>query len=152
MFDECEDLESLNVSNWNFSGIDPYNSFSHFFPGDSEKKLNNITYNNIICGTMFPEAFVEDLTIYCNLNRKLDLSSWNVNNVTNMDGCLNALNCTELDLSNWDVSNVTSMNDLFAYGDLEKIYVSDIFEEKFNEISNYNEEGKTDWMSKFIKE
>lgn len=45
----------------------------------------------------------------------LDVSSWNTNNVTNME-CMfsNCYNLISLDLSNFNTNNVTNMNDMFV--------------------------------------
>lgn len=47
---------------------------------------------------------------------KLDVSKWNVSNISNLQFMFNAANkLLELDISNWDTSNVTNMNDMFRH-------------------------------------
>ena len=62
----------------------------------------------------------------------MDVSSWDVSNVTNMEGMFrDCSNLTSLDLASWDTSNVTNMSNMFemfqSNPKLKTIYVSDSF-------------------------
>ena len=51
----------------------------------------------------------------CNSLEQLDLSGWDTSNVTDMSGVFeNCSSLKELDLSGWDISNVTSMKQMFS--------------------------------------
>ena len=86
----------------------------HYCGGNVESKIpqpiNLNDYSYLFCDC-------ENLTT-------LDLSHWDVSNVTSMysmfEGCSSLL---ELNLSNWDVSNVTSMSSMFLWCfELESLY------------------------------
>ena len=51
----------------------------------------------------------------CKSLTALDVSGWDVSNVTNMSNMFRNANSFNQDISNWDVSNVTNMNVMFAY-------------------------------------
>ena len=68
--------------------------------------LDSFYYNN----TLFDKGIFQGTKF-----KYIDISYWNVSNVTNMRGMF--FKCDELestgDLSNWDVSNVTNMGSMF---------------------------------------
>ena len=46
----------------------------------------------------------------------LDLSNWDVSNVTNLSNCFSGCEkLNSLDLNQWNISKVTSLEDCFAY-------------------------------------
>ena len=62
--------------------------------------------------------------------KKLDLSNWNVSNLTSLSGMFagfySSTEIEELDLSGWDTSKVTNMTNLFKnVNGIKKIYVGD---------------------------
>ena len=53
---------------------------------------------------------------FCGQLNKLDVSKWNVSNVTNIGSMFTGCGrLTTLDLSNWNVSNITPNNNIFNY-------------------------------------
>jgi surface protein len=81
MFDNCQSLTSLDVSDWDVS---------------------NVT-------TMY------DMFYKCYSLTTLDVSDWDIGNVTDMYAMFcSCESLTELDVSNWDTSNVTGMKKIFA--------------------------------------
>ena len=88
--------------------------------------LDSFYYNN----TLFDKGIFQGTKF-----KYIDISYWNVSNVTNMRGMF--FKCDELestgDLSNWDVSNVTDMRGMFfaceelkSVGDISKWNVSNV--------------------------
>ena len=77
----------------------------------------NILYNSEVVEFNKQDDFLESLLINTNgkLN-KLDVSKWNVSNVTNIAGMFTSCGIlTALDLSNWNISKVTSSYSIFNY-------------------------------------
>jgi len=73
---------------------------------DISDKINTRIKNNLVMCSEFSEVNLD----------KLDLTDWNVSEITDMTSMFNG--CTELeylDVSNWNVSNVTNMHSMF-YG------------------------------------
>ena len=55
---------------------------------------------------------------YCSSLTSVDLSNWDISNVTNMYAIFfYCSSLTSVDLSNWDTSNVTSMSSMFFHCD-----------------------------------
>ena len=109
---------------------------------DRYEKLGHGTKENPVD---FNDIDVSNLDSFCNDKSEgifeytkfkyIDISYWNVSNVTNMRGMF--FKCDELestgDLSNWDVSNVTDMRGMFftcekfeSIGDISKWDVSNV--------------------------
>ena len=99
---------------------------------DELRKIIEDRYDKLGTGTKenpidFNDIDVSNLDSFCNDKGKgifqetqfkyIDISDWNVSNVTNMSGVF--WGCLELKsvgyLSNWDVSNVTLMRAMFSY-------------------------------------
>ena len=84
---------------------------------DKNTNLNDIDVSNIT------DMGVDDenIGLFDGLDpHNIDISEWNVSNVTNMKYMF--FNCRNFnsDLSNWDVSNVDDMGDMFIDSPLEK--------------------------------
>ena len=134
MFQDCNELEYLDLSNLNTSNVtDMSNMFSGCKKLKEIKGINNFNTSNVI----EIEAMFQD----CNEIEFLDLSKYDTSNIINMswmfNGCMklkeikginnfNTLNVTEmeamfqdcneieiLDLSKYDTSNLTNMSWMF---------------------------------------
>ena len=51
-----------------------------------------------------------------------DISSWDVSNVTDMEGMFYSCKNFNKDISNWDVSNVSNRKKIFGYCPIEEKY------------------------------
>ena len=74
------------------------------------------------------------LFYFTNLPKKVNLSSFNTKNVTDMSYTFGMLNQSpdraiveEIDITGWDTSNVTNVNYMFGLSNINKIYASDSF-------------------------
>ena len=107
MFNGCESLTSLDVSNWNTSNVTNMNNMFDFCTSLTSLDVSNFDTSNVTdMGGMF--AACESLT-------SLDLSNFDTSNVTNMNYMFTGCNSlTSLDVSNWDTSNVTDMHNMFT--------------------------------------
>ena len=108
MFRLCHGLTSLDLTNWDISNV---TNMGSIFDGCSnlvELKMNNWK----LSGSGFKIGITD---ISSTKIKTLDLSTWDVSNVTNMErmfsGCTNL---TSLNLSGWDVSNVIDMWAMFS--------------------------------------
>ena len=102
----------------------PIDSEDHYeyFPKTTEELIENIEElisNEIYDLNCIDTSEITDMSDlfkkYANdVTNKIDVSGWNVSNVTNMKGMF--YNCREFncDLSNWDVSKVINMRNMFC--------------------------------------
>lgn len=108
MFQECRNLTSLDVSNWNSSNVTKMFST---FQGCSSLNNLDVSHWNTSAVTNMGYMFHS-----CNSLTSLDLSNWDTSNVTNMNrmfyGCTSL---TSLDVSNFNTSKVTDMGTMFTY-------------------------------------
>ena len=106
MFQNCNDLTSLDLSGWNTSNVTHMDyMFCYCFRLTSLDLSGWDTSNVTKMNSMFND---------CTSLSSLDLSGWNVSNVTDMGSMFsNCSDLTSLDLSGWDTSKVTSMNGMF---------------------------------------
>ena len=108
MFNGCNTLQKLDVSNWNTGDIIKMNNIFYNCTALNEIiGLENLNVSNVFeMNHMFAE---------CNSIQTLDLSNWNTELVTDMSYLF--YNCTSLNeiigLENLNVSNVTNMSDMF---------------------------------------
>ena len=133
MFNSCNNLTTLDVSDFNTSKVTNMSSmFQNCFKLTLLDVSNFVTVNVTDMSNMFNE---------CNSLTSLDVSNWDTSNVTSMSNLFRrcyVLN--ELDMSNWDTSKVTAMNYLFSGCDnLIKI-----------DISNFDTSKVTDTEGMFI--
>ena len=107
MFNSCESLEHLDLSNFNTAKVTAMNSM---FAGCY--KLSNVDLHS------FDTSKVTDMCFMffgCTSLTSLDLSNFNTAKVTDMSymfGSTNSL--TNLDLSNFDTAKVTDMRNMFS--------------------------------------
>ncbi|MFC0875338.1 BspA family leucine-rich repeat surface protein [Saccharicrinis sp. FJH2] len=106
----------MDTLNFNIRALSPLDSVSSF--GNlGLKSLNHTFYaafNLLSVPDNLPES-VEDLsyTFLNAYNFNGDISSWNVENVTNMEGMFKNANNFNQDIRNWDVSRVRNMSYMF---------------------------------------
>ena len=148
IFDKCNNLKNIKLSNLDFSGFDNaylsqnlsisnlpsleildfsnskfYNNLEYTFslyetPNIKELILENVDTTNV---TNMKNAFF--LVKYI---KKLDISDFDTENVTDFTGMFsNCLNLEEINLGNIDTSNVVNMTEMFKYNyKLKEIDVS----------------------------
>ena len=118
-----------SFNKFDVSGLDTSNveDFSHIFALNEEgfRNFESIKLNfNTSKATNLQEIFY-----YTWYPKNLDLSSWDVSNVTNMLECFGMARNTvdELDLTGWNTTKVTNMDYLFYESSIKKIWASDTF-------------------------
>ena len=100
----------------------PIDSEDHYeyFPKTKKELISNIKTlldkgeTNLNC--IDTSAITDMSFLFLNINviiDNIDVSNWNVNNVTNMEGLFNNCKKFNCDLSKWDVSNVKDMSYMF---------------------------------------
>ena len=137
MFYNCENIISINISNFNTSNVI---DMSYMFNGCSNlSNISDISFFNTINVTDMSYMFdhcsnisaLPDISFFNTINvtnmshmffdcSKLstlpDISNWNTIKVTNMSGMF--WGCSKLstlpDISNWNTKNVTNMNNMFG--------------------------------------
>ena len=108
MFTNCDKLTSLDLSNWDTSNV---TSMSYMFYG-----CNSFTSLDLSNWNTSNVTSMSSMFNYCNSLTSLDVSNFDTSNVTNMDWMFNYCNSlTSVDVSNWDTSNVSSMRSMFNY-------------------------------------
>ena len=108
MFQSCNSLTSLNLSNWVISNVTNMSSMFTY--------CNSLTSLDLSDWNTSKVTSMDGMFTYCSSLTSLDLSNWNTSNVTNMSGMFQSCNSlTSLNLSNFNTSNVTSMSSMFAY-------------------------------------
>ena len=107
IFSSTTTLKTLNMNNWDFSGLTSLKDFyNNGLSGLEEIKLNNANTTTITdMSFMFGN---------CTNLKKIELDGFDTNNVTNMYYMFgNCTSLTELDLSDFNTSNVTTMEAMF---------------------------------------
>ena len=97
----------------------PIDSEYKYHPQTKEELIKNIKElykkeNDLNC--IDTSAITDMSFLFLNINviiDNIDVSNWNVNNVTNMEGLFNNCKKFNCDLSKWDVSNVKDMSYMF---------------------------------------
>ena len=133
MFNNCSNLTSLDLSNWDTSNVT--NMYGVFYSCKNilELDLSNWDTSNV---TDMSRTFM-----LCSNLTSLDLRGWDTSNVTSISTTFQQCsNLTSLDLSSWDTSNVTNMYCLF--------YVCSSL--KYLDIRNFNFDKVTDSTFIFI--
>ena len=130
MFSYCSSLTNLDLSNFNTSNV---KSMENMFRNcDSLKSLNLSNFNTSNVTSM------RQMFNYTNFQDGLDLSSFDTSKVTDMNMMFAGSSVTKLDLSSFNTSKVTNMNIMFYFcGNLEKIYVSDLWDVSNVTTSSY---------------
>ena len=108
MFEGCESLTSLDVSNFDTSNVTDMSNMFNYCNGLTSLDVSNFNTSSVTnMNSMFLNCI--DLT-------SLDLSNFNTSNVTGMSYMFeNCESLTSLDVSNFNTSNVTSMRSMFSY-------------------------------------
>jgi surface protein len=108
LFYNCQTIASINVSNWNTSNVTTMNDM--FFTCPVLETITGLSGWNVANVTNMSNMFTQ-----CYLLSSLnDVSGWNVSNVTNMSNMFSVLSAiTSLNLSSWNVSNVLSIDGMF---------------------------------------
>ena len=132
MFNNCKNLNELNVSNWNTSKVTKmigmfYGCSSLASLDVSKWDTSNVEYLPV----MFYECMslssldlhgwntskvkdVEGMFIACSGLKELDISGWKTSNVNSMRGIFQGCSSlTTLEVGNWDTSNVGDMSNMF---------------------------------------
>ncbi|MDE5758547.1 MAG: BspA family leucine-rich repeat surface protein, partial [Allobaculum sp.] len=109
LFASCEQLENLNLSNWqNSSSLK--NMEDMFYGCEKLKSLNLASWD---------VSNVEKMSCVftgCSMLESLNLSGWQPSKITNTDGMFCACyKLKELDLSQWNTSKVEDMNNMFYH-------------------------------------
>ena len=98
----------------------PIDSEYKYHPQTKDKLIENIKEllykreNDLNC--IDTSAITDMSFLFMNINviiDNIDVSNWNVSNVTNMEGLFNNCKKFNCDLSKWDVSNVKDMSYMF---------------------------------------
>jgi len=143
------------IEDWNTSAI---TDMSYMFAGSAEKRTKSInscwigSTNNITRNFFYAKNF------------NVDISKWDVSNVTNMEGMFHKASSFNQPLNSWDVSNVTNMEGMFVgatafNGDINEWDVSNVTNmksmfqgsESFNQpLNDWNVSNVTDMSTMFL--
>ena len=108
MFDGCNSLTSLNLSNIDTSDVTNMDAMFYGCRSLTSLDLSNFNTSNVI--------YMYNMFCGCNSLTSLDLSSFNTSNVTTMRfmffGCESLIS---LNLSSFNISNVTDMSYMFRH-------------------------------------
>ena len=127
MFDGCQSLTTLDVSNFNTSNVTNMGGMFEYCRSLTSLDVSNFNTSNVInMYSMFNG---------CNKLTTLDVSNFNTSNVTDMYGMFyNCSSLTSLDVSNFNTSNVTNMNSMF--NGCNKLTTLDVSNFKVNADTN----------------
>jgi len=107
LFQNCESLTTLDVSNWNISNV---TNISNMFSSCSS--LATLDLSNWNVSNVNDVRYMFD---NCSSLATLDVSNWDVSNVSDMLGMFNGCSSlATLNVSNWDVSKVSDMSYMFG--------------------------------------
>ena len=107
MFDSCFKLQSLDLSMFDTSNV---TDFGYMFSGDKVMSTLHLTDNFVTEKAKDISGIFND----CEKLSNLDLSKWNVSNVTSMEKAFaNNYLIKSLNLSNWDTSNCKNSQMMF---------------------------------------
>ena len=126
MFAQCISLSSINIDGWDTSNVTNMSNMFYFFTGSvdiskldtsSLTDVNNMfsnanTDNIILTGLSFPKATKLDYMFNSARGTTLDLSSWDISNITSMYYMF-ACEHKKIDLTGWKTTNVTNMGSMF---------------------------------------
>ena len=113
MFQNCNDLTTLDVSNWDTSSV---TSMRATFSTCSSLMSLDVSNWDTSSVTDMNSTFANCVSLTA-----LDISNWDTSSVTDMYFIFGATSSygkmalTTLDVSNWDVSNVTNMSCMFQF-------------------------------------
>ena len=129
MFWGCQNLETLDVSNFNTSKVV---NMSNLFVNCYKIKRLDVSKWDTSNVEMMIDTF-RDMTSL----EQIDVSNFNTSKVRTISGMFqNCLGLTKLDLSNFNTSNVTDMSRLFSFSrNLSEIDISSF---DFSKVSSYD--------------
>lgn len=112
-----KNYETVEVQNCNFNS----NRQIVYFPAVKFDKVRSTNRSFMYCNNLvsFPKvqckvSNVQQAFYQCNKLRSLDLSGWDISNVTDMSETFYRCESADyIDVSNWDTSNVTKMSGTF---------------------------------------
>ena len=108
MFDNCHNLTTLDLSNFDTSNVTDMNSMFFTCPNLTTLDLSSFNTSKVIAMNVMFNS--------CTSLTNLDLSSFDTSNVTDMSHMFNSCsNLTTLDLSSFNTGNVTGMRYMFQY-------------------------------------
>ena len=105
MFSGCSGLTSLDVSNFDTSNVTNMSGMFSYYRGQTSLDLSSLDTSNV--------TDMSGMFFYYGGQTSLDLSNLNTSNVTDMSGMFGYCNMKSLDLNGFDTSNVTNMGDMF---------------------------------------
>lgn len=108
MFSWCENMTSINASNWDLSEVTLINGLFEYC-----SKLTSIDVSN----WKFPKLkYMVGVFESCSSLQSLDVSNWDMSNITSVSTLFhNCSSLTSLDISAWDKSKFTNISSIF-YG------------------------------------
>ena len=152
MFENCS--SNINTTGWDTSGWTSLNHTFNYFTGSidiSNWNLDNVTdvqymfvYADLKNIKGIPTIKLPKVKSYQYLFNSstcdiLDLSQWDIGNVTDMQRLLYGSKIRRIDLSNWNTSNVTNMTYAFSFGyscPIEELIIPDWDMTKTTSYSN----------------
>ena len=129
MFYGCQNLENLDVSNFNTSNV---TDMSNLFVNCYKIKRLDVSKWNTSNVTKMLDMFRDMVAL-----EEIDVSNFDTRKVTTISGMFqDCLGLSKLDLSNFDTSNVTDMSRLFSFSrNLIEINISSF---DFSQVTSYN--------------
>lgn len=110
MFDYCQKITSLDLSNWNTSKVTHMSNMFNFCQNLTSLDLSSWDTSNVID--------MEAMFKYCNSLTSVDLSNWDTSKVTKMSNMFaNCAKLTSLDISKFNLENCTSIYNLISGAD-----------------------------------
>ena len=138
MFDNSS--ASVNIDGWDTSNVTNMSYMFYNFTGsidisklDTSKVTNaSFMFGNantdkiILTGLSFPKCTKLDYMFYYATGTTLDLSSWDISNITSMSNMF-AGSFKKIDLTGWKTTNVTNMDSMFykSSNPLEELIIPD---------------------------
>jgi hypothetical protein len=127
--EDYNNIQTINVSGWDVSGVEKFNSCFESLPA---KEIIGLDTWDVSNGWDFSDMF-----LYANVNNLDDIQYWNFRNdkniiMTNMfSGCIYL---DKLDLSNWHVS-VYNIENMFNYSNIKEVDISNLITDKLKFMS-----------------
>ena len=107
MFQDCDALKYIDVTNWNLGSAE--NMYSMFWSNDALVTIEGCENWDTGNVTNMKAMFETSHSL-----KDVDVSTWDTSSVTDMSFMFRCHGLEELDVSNWDVSNVTLFNSMFS--------------------------------------
>lgn len=112
-FNENTANMELDLSGWDVSNVKSFRKLFGIYNRDGIlKKLNLSNWDTRNAQDMYNMFSSSSSYVFKIL--ELDISGWNVTNLSNMDGVFYSLKTPVIDLSSWDLSYVSSFNGTFG--------------------------------------